>query len=432
MLRIIIMLIMYLLQICMYAAGSKALFGIKQKRKWLFPTVGGICCLVAAGMVTTEKQYEAIFLSTYLLAIILEFYLIDGRTKNKLIAVLSIFCISICTDEILGIFLKHIFPILESFDEVHSIVETCLSIIIFIILGKTQNGIKRHIKQFKFSLSKHAIIVVIWISICQGLTVGGLIFARDYLPNESAKIAFDVVSIISFIGIAGTVVFVLYIRITNERMQQLLLTERELKKMQQQYYTVLLEREADTRKYRHDMNNHLLCLYAFSQKGKTEELQNYVLQMKEDFTSIQKKGYTTGNDIMDILLSYHLSNLQETDISVIGQCTNKLAINDVDFCTVFSNVIQNSVEEIKRQQGKHCYLKVKIQQGSQYLSLEVKNSSKLVWNKNDIKLTTAKKDKKNHGLGLENIRETVAKNGGRFEFSGDGREVTAKIILPYE
>ncbi len=115
----------------------------------------------------------------------------------------------------------------------------------------------------------------------------------------------------------------------------------------------------------------------------------------------------------------------------MGQCTKKPLLSEVEFCTVFSNMIQNAVEEVKRQQEKKKYIKVKIKQGNQYLSITVKNSSKLLWDKKEKDLTTVKKDKKNHGIGIGNIIETAEKNGGSFELTGDGTEVTAILLLPY-
>lgn len=333
--------------------------------------------------------------------------------------------------EVYGIFLDYILQISGVLRNIHDIIETILSIGIFLIVGAMKKWLTVHKERIKVSIRKFVVLIVIWMSICQGLTVTVLICARSYVANEQLKLVFEFISIVSFIGIIAIVAFVIYIQITNEKMQQLLVTERELKKMQEQYYTVLLERENDTKNYRHDMNNHLLCLYELASDEKIREIQDYIGKMKENFSEIQRKCYVTGNGIMDILLNYHLTDLPDTEITVTGKCIDKPAVTDVEFCTIFSNVIQNAVEEIHRQNGNKKYIKVKVQQGKQYLSIIVKNSSKLIWNETDKKLSTSKVDKKNHGIGLENVRETVKKNGGRFELSGDGKEVTATIILPY-
>ncbi len=178
------------------------------------------------------------------------------------------------------------------------------------------------------------------------------------------------------------------------------------------------------------MNNHLLCIYELAENGKIEELKDYVEQLKNQFSSIQRKSYVTGNDIMDILLNYHLSGLKDIKVSVTGQCSKEFMISQMEFCTVFSNIIKNAIEEVKRLSEKEKYIKVKILQRKQCIIINVKNSSSLKNNGHEIELKTSKKDKRNHGIGLKNIVETVEKNKGKFTLVGDGKEAVAELILP--
>ncbi len=420
--------LLYLLQICVYAVGSKSLFGVKLKWKWSVLVGGESICLLLAGNVKNDKQYNVALLLVYLLGIISGFIMLEGKKKTRMIILLTLLSISLCMDDVFGIFVDHI-PYIGERHGFHIVLEAIMTAGILFIFGCVKRYL--NIRQIKNIVRKYIIFAIIWIIICQGCIVGGLLFARVYLPTEKLKAVYELISVMSFIGIVCIVAFIVYVQMANVKMEQLLVTERELKKMQQQYYAVLLERESDTRKYRHDMNNHLLCLHELSKEEKVEDIKLYIEEMKKDFSVIQKKCYATGNDIMDILLNFHLSDLQDTDISVMGQCTKKPVLSEVEFCTVFSNMIQNAVEEVKRQQEKKKYIKVKIKQGNQYLSITVKNSSKLLWDKKEKDLTTVKKDKKNHGIGIGNIIETAEKNGGSFELTGDGTEVTAILLLPY-
>ena len=45
---------------------------------------------------------------------------------------------------------------------------------------------------------------------------------------------------------------------------------------------------------------------------------------------------------------------------------------------------------------------------------------------------TTKKDAKNHGIGLRNIKETVEKNNGLFEWESTCDEFRVKVTLPLE
>ena len=99
----------------------------------------------------------------------------------------------------------------------------------------------------------------------------------------------------------------------------------------------------------------------------------------------------------------------------------------MELCTIFSNIIQNAVEELKRQEKKEKYIKVIVKQGRHFVSVKVANSSDYMWNE---KNETRKKDKRNHGFGLENVKEAIGRNGGEISFLADGKEVSVEVILP--
>lgn len=430
--RTVIAVTMYFAQIFMYILGGKALFGVRYRHKWLPFAGGGVLVIFLAVIQEAEKQYKGIFLCIYFVACIFAIIMIEGKFRERVIIALSVLCISACTDAVFGILLDHILSPSEHWQEIQSILETVLTTIVLVFWYRIKNMLSVNTEKLQSVVKKNIIIVIIGLGICQSLTIAGLIYVRNYLPNEREKFVFEIFGIMSFIGMAGIIIFILYIQITNEKMEQLLVTERELKKMQELYYTILLDREADTRKYRHDMNNHLLCLYELSKKEKIEEIKEYIFEMEKSFSVVQRKCYVTGNDVLDILFNYHLASLQDVNVSVFGQCSKKVAISDMDFCTIVSNILQNAVEEVKRQKEDNRYIKVKLQEGEQYFSINIKNSSKFVWQGTEKKIETVKKDKKNHGIGLENARETIRKNHGSLKLSGDGKEVTAIVILPYD
>ena len=180
------------------------------------------------------------------------------------------------------------------------------------------------------------------------------------------------------------------------------------------------------------MNNHILCLKEYAKKEQVLDTLQYIEILQERLDEIQKKVYFTGNDILDIFLNYHLQSLENTDITVTGICKCKLEINDVDFCIVISNLLQNAVEEILRLENEDRYIKVNVEQGKSFFRLEIRNSSKAVFAKNKKFPKTQKEDKDNHGIGLMNIMETIENNRGKFEIEGNGREVCATVILPIE
>lgn len=228
------------------------------------------------------------------------------------------------------------------------------------------------------------------------------------------------------------VIFILSMKSANERMGKVIETEKALKQMSENYYSALLRKEEETKKFRHDMNNHILCLKEYARKEKAQDTLQYIGTLQERLCDIQKRVYFTGNDILDILFNYYLQSLDNTDISVTGLCKCKIKINDVDFCIVISNLLQNAVEEILRLENADKYIKINMQQGRSFFRLEVRNSSEIIFAKSQKLLETKKEDKEKHGIGLTNIIQTIELKHGKFEIEGDGKEVCATVTFPIE
>jgi sensor histidine kinase regulating citrate/malate metabolism len=136
------------------------------------------------------------------------------------------------------------------------------------------------------------------------------------------------------------------------------------------------------------------------------------------------------NSTKSISSNYHLTALQQgVKVEVSGYCKEEILISNIDLCTIFANLIQNSVEELNRESSGENYLKVAIKSGKDYMQIEILNSlSNKSFRKNDL-LKTDKNDKQNHGLGLGNVKQTVERNGGKFEIKVTDKEFVASVIL---
>ena len=115
--------------------------------------------------------------------------------------------------------------------------------------------------------------------------------------------------------------------------------------------SVLLEKEQDTRAYRHDMQRHLMNLYALQREEKGVQAQEYLRGLMEGLEEIQKKIYVTGNDVIDVLTSVYLARLDPAvEITFDCQLQPPLKIGDMDLCTIYGNLLENAVEELCREQ----------------------------------------------------------------------------------
>ena len=423
---IILPILLYVLEIARYVIGHKLFFD--GKIKGIKPMImSGIIYLatIVLGNFSSENRY----LISYVAAGISAYFIFAGDWKVKIFRILSILTVTVSLDELIGIILSFGYDSVI-FTEIEAIIESMVTIILFFLCILIKNKCRLSDSKENKLLESRKSVIVLCLLINLSIAVYGLLYIQKYILDEKIKLFCNIISFFSYGCIIIVVTFILFMKSANERMGKLIETERALKQMSENYYSALLQKEEETRKYRHDMNNHILCLKEYAKKEKALDTLQYIGILQKKLNEIQKRVYFTGNDILDILLNYYLQSLDNTDITVTGMCKSKLEINDADFCIVVSNLLQNAVEEILRQEDENRYIKVNVEQGKSFFRLEIRNSSKAVFSKNKNFPESLKEDKENHGMGLMNIMETIERNQGKFEIEGDGKEVCAMIVLP--
>lgn len=201
---------------------------------------------------------------------------------------------------------------------------------------------------------------------------------------------------------------------------------------QREYYQALLDQEQETRKYRHDMKNHFLCMESLAQHNKFQDLKDYIRRISKNISDTNLT-YRTGNDIFDILLHEYSGRCKKEGIAfyVTGTVTREILIPFDDLCILFSNLITNACEAARKaEDARNRKVLVNIAQGHQYLGLSTGNYLK--GREITLDTPTTKQDARNHGFGLKNIRRIAEKYGGKVTFTtkGDWLEIQVFIEIP--
>lgn len=298
---------------------------------------------------------------------------------------------------------------------VSSMVSLAVIIVLCFIGRKVQSVINSSFSYKKY-IQNGMMIAVIFVTMCLVYVVITLEMEASLEKNANEYLKFSSLSIIVLLGISVLIGFVWYIRNNNDRLEQLVKTERHLRRMQENYYEMMLEREKTTKQYRHDMNNLLIGLMAVAEQDGPQTF-TYVKGLNEKIQKPYEHTYYTGNSILDTVLGYYMQQLpKNVSVKVIGKCQRKVFVSDIDMCTIFSNLIQNAVEEIQRLERENAFFKLEIKQGKQCLCITLSNSCRTEEARGTPFLKTSKEDVAHHGIGLCNVLETVKKNGGEISF----------------
>ncbi len=431
--EIIILCGIYLAELTCYYFGLRILFEIQQKSKaWM---AAGILFPVIIGILPIEDAAWKNVLVT--VSVVLVMYLsIDGGIGERVIRLVLFLLFLECVDNIFTRPCEMILSdnVKEYADNIFYLSAKLLASVCVLILNVLRDKMKIYHKTHISSIIYFVIgIVAISMTFCVGIFNQLMI----YMPDEGFVYFYNILNIAILIGILFLSVFVIYIKNTHEKMEQLLKTEQLLKESQVNYYKQILKKETDTRKYRHDMTNHLVYLEELLSKKKIEESNRYLESILGGFKKIQNTYYVTGNEMVDTIMNYFFAMLSENvTIKIIGRCPIRFDMEDTDVCTIFSNIFQNAVEEIMENKLENAKIIIKVQKGKSYAEYVIKNSMSAQINKENIDKNglpkSHKSDKRNHGIGMLNLKHTVEKNCGSFQWYQEENYFCVNIILPIQ
>lgn len=198
---------------------------------------------------------------------------------------------------------------------------------------------------------------------------------------------------------------------------------------QLEYYKDMELLDTELRKFRHDINNHFICMESLLQNKKTVELQKYFEDLRDDFSPGQKIFFS-GNDIIDAILHYDLPHYcsKETEVKVYGRLPEIRTVSAMDLCTVFSNLLSNAIASANECTGTvKPHISIQFSGGDRYFSIVMSNS---VWKKGRTEQSKAEKQSgRNHGYGIHKIKNVVKKYNGRAELAVNEQETEISITL---
>lgn len=435
----IILILQYSLELAYILIGFTALFGGKIKRSWLitFGYVSFVALVCVSDVRANQLLMDKIGIMGWLLIYVLCFFVISTENISKIRWVIVRLIILTYLDELMSMFVKSLLDLcgIRMVKNHLYLLEYAVNLLMMILIVGIISRYKEKIFDFKIVpiLRKSMIPLLFFLAfeiMCLIVSINVLIEKYSDLRHRIAGKGLSFMAMIS-IGIFAAMVF--YVKKSNEMMERMLETEKQMQEYQRNYYEMILEKEAETKKYRHDMNGHLVCLKRLADNSDLKGVREYIQEMNDYCGQINRLSFRTGIDIFDILLNYHASQLpQNTEIIINCEDYCTIDVSDMEQCMIFSNIIKNAVEAIRRMQGVSYYLRIDVTKGKKYVQISVANpmNEEEICLDADKKLRTSKKDKANHGMGLQNVEKAVEKNHGRIDYNIREKEFCCTIVLP--
>lgn len=185
------------------------------------------------------------------------------------------------------------------------------------------------------------------------------------------------------------------------------------------------------RRFRHDFKNHILVVNAMLEQGDTDGAKRYFSGISSDIAQTLPQ-YSTGNPIANSLLHIKSAEAAEhnTEILFDGMIPAD-GVEPKDMCVCVGNLLDNAMEAcaaLPDTEKKRISVSAVVKNNTFLLTVQNPIDPGKKLNKNQMPATT-KSDKRAHGIGLRNVKDTVKKYNGALQLSAENGMFTAALFM---
>jgi len=308
-------------------------------------------------------------------------------------------------------------------DNIIMLLISCIFWMFYVFVRK-----KCNVQVFKLPIKMWCLIDVIMFILTAMMTFFTYVLVQDF-PNNRIMFMGQMLSVLGETIIVVLIFAMIYLcNSTYDFYRQKELAEMQ-NKQQREYFLQLLEREEETKRFRHDIINDLLEMHNYCVNQNYKQMECYLENTLGIVQKISKSNYDVGNDIVNTVINYYLKPIKEIcNIEINGYMSEKLAVDDRDLCIISANLIKNATEAVSKMENGKVW--INIEEGKKYLHIQVKNTfeGKIDFDKKGMPVTS-KTDKKNHGIGIHNMVDIVERNGGTYNIEAEKGIYNAEIYL---
>ena len=204
---------------------------------------------------------------------------------------------------------------------------------------------------------------------------------------------------------------------------------KEKEKYSKESMEIIKRSNEELREFKHDLKNYLLPLQEAMETMPQSEMVKVWEKINQKIEDVQTL-IQTGNSYVDSMINTKITLARSEKVDVKCTILSKMeGIDDLEFCSVFGNLMDNAIEaERKVTEKKEIIIFVVEKMG--YLRLEIQNKiEKSVLNENSS-LNTTKKDTSSHGIGHKSVKRTMQKVGGALKYYETGDLFCAEAVFP--
>ena len=230
-----------------------------------------------------------------------------------------------------------------------------------------------------------------------------------------------VVSNIALIG-----VYVKFQKKTLEMRNQIL--DMRCKLMEEEYEELRMSYD----RYRclvHDEKHLLLYIKECLENGELDSCITFLNHYKRE--SIRYSGVAwTGIPEINFMLNIKVRKMEEKNIFFkVDSKIEKIPMKDIDFVVLLGNLLDNAIEAAEKCEEGKGKITCIFRNINDMFIFKVKNTSIYKPYEKNTKFYTSKKEKDEHGWGIESVKQIVRKYNGEIDFKYDKDFFEVEIII---
>lgn len=265
-------------------------------------------------------------------------------------------------------------------------------------------------------------IIVMLVGILYLYKYISVIFIYDRRFNDFSVLLILILFFCLMVYIQELSKIVRYLNIIDDLQRQL--------KLQLEHYNSFERYIEITRRFRHDIKNHNFLILTLLKKGDSGGAIGYINSLTDNIFDIPYKQ-VTNNKIIDAVMIGAIAKAKNLSIDFEYKINNvqDLNIEDIDLSSVFSNILNNAIEACKRMPINNRKINLKANSRSNVLAIEISNTYNGLITKEGSAFKTLKANNRDHGIGMNNVKEIVKKYNGMFDVDYDDKNFKISMTL---
>lgn len=196
----------------------------------------------------------------------------------------------------------------------------------------------------------------------------------------------------------------------------------------------MINNEIKTATMRHDMRHVATMIESFLEAGNQDEVKRILSDLNSRLDSLKEEHFCANIAIDGIVRScLVLASKEGVDLKSNIELPRNLDINEFEFATVVSNLLENAVyaaAKVKDADKKKVYIKCGIYK--KQMTMMITNTFEIMPVIDEKTGFPLGKVQDGHGFGLRSVKVFVDKHNAIFEYSVENNLVVARMTFKYE